>query len=87
LKLGSVPVVTFSGTQYLSFTVDLNNSDGLVIEEFRVYINTAQSGTVSVTTEANLGNLGDLVYNFDGNENNTLTLTTVPSGSGVADMT
>lgn len=88
LELGDVPVITVSGTQYLAFTIDLNNSNGLALEEFRLYINTDPTNTpVLVTGTANLGNLGTLVYNFDGNEDNTLTMTTVPAGSGYSDMT
>ena len=85
--LGSLPVVTLNGTQYMRLNFDANNSAGLTLTDFRMYVNTGGS-SVYVTSTANLANLGTLVYDFNAGAGgpNTLTITALPSGSGTDNM-
>jgi len=83
--LKDIPVVTIGGVQYLRLNFDANNSAGLTLTDFRMYVNT--SGTSQyVTSTANLSNLGTLVYDFNAGGSNTLTITALPSGSGTDNM-
>jgi len=81
-----LPVVTIGGTQYIRLNFDANNSSGLVLTDFRMYVNN--SGTpVYVNSTGSLSSLGTLIYDFNAGGANTLTMTAFKSGSGTDDMT
>ena len=83
--LTDLPVVTVGGVQYIRLNFDANNADGLVLTDFRMYVNDSGS-PVYVNSTANLSNLGTLVYDFNAGGANTLTMTKFKSGSGTDDM-
>jgi hypothetical protein len=83
--LSALPVVTIGGVQYIRLNFDANNANGLVLTDFRMYVNDSGS-PVYVTSTANLSNLGTLVYDFNAGGANTLTMTKFKSGSGTDDM-
>lgn len=96
LDLGSVPLVTIGGSQYLQFLVDVNENDSLVtLTEWRIYIDTdnavGNTDDIRVTTEAGLGALGTVVYDLDYDYVNNVavdnTLNVTPkAGSGTSDI-
>jgi hypothetical protein len=83
----AIPIVTINGTQYMRLNFDANNSGGLVLTDFRMYVNNSGS-SVFVNSTSNLSNLGTLVYDFNAGAGgpNTLTMTAFPSGSGTDNM-
>jgi hypothetical protein len=83
--LSGLPVVTIGGVQYIRLNFDANNANGLVLTDFRMYVNDS-GNPVYVTDTASLGNLGTLVYDFNAGGANTLTMTKFKSGSGTDDM-
>lgn len=90
LNLGDVPVVTYSGSPYLEFLYDPGaRVQNYQITDMRIYIQTDTSGAadtmtpIKVTTEADLGNLGTLVWSLGGDVLNILDSNT---GSGSGDM-
>lgn len=93
INLADLPVVNIAGTNYISINFDINNASGLTFTDFRIYLNSDPTNTntpISVTSEANLGNLGSLVYTMDGTSaggTNTLQMNNIPTGSGTDDMT
>src|SRR5262249_49120182 len=93
VNLQTLPFVTIGGVNYVQFNFDANNSGGLTFTDFRVYQHSDPSNLdpqILVTSEANLGNLGTLVYSMlatNAGGTNTLTLTAFPSGSGTDNMT
>ena len=92
VDLGALPVVTIAGTNYVQFHFDANNQAGLTFTDFRVFQHSDPTNLdpkILVTSEANLGNLGTLVYSMLGTNaggTNTLALTAFKSGSGTDDM-
>lgn len=96
LDLGSVPLVTINGAQYLQFLVDVNENDSLVtLTEWRIYIDTdnavGNTDNIRVTTEAGLSALGTVVYDLDYDYVNNVavdnTLNVTPkAGSGTSDI-
>lgn len=91
VNLGVIPVVTIGGSPYLEWLYDPGASvQNYQITDIRIYIQTDTSGAadtmtpVLVTTEANLGNLGTLVWSLGGDVLNVLNSNT---GSGSGDMT
>src|SRR5205085_5548914 len=83
--LTSIPVVTIGGTQYMRLNFDANNSGGLTLTDFRMYVNNS-GNPVYVNSTSNLSSLGQLVYDFNAGGSNTLTMTAFPSGSGTDNM-
>lgn len=83
--LTAIPVVTIGGVKYMHLNFDANNAGGLVLTDFRMYVNNS-GNSVFVNSTANLGNLGTLVYDFNAGGSNTLTMTAFPSGSGTDNM-
>jgi hypothetical protein len=86
-----MPIVTVDGTTYIQLLMDFHQTDNAItLTEFRVYIESDPSDTDTlayVTTEGDLGNLGTLVYDMDGNEDNTVSITNIPGGgSGASDL-
>lgn len=83
--LTSIPIVTIGGTQYMRLNFDANNTGGLTLTDFRMYVNNSGS-PVYVNSTSNLSSLGTLVYDFNAGGSNTLTMTAFPSGSGTDNM-
>jgi hypothetical protein len=88
-NLGDIPVVTIGGQQYLQFVFDANDAAPLTMTDFRVFIDNTtlpNNGTVKITNEANIGDLGTLVYDFNAGGPNTLEMTAFEAGSGTDDL-
>lgn len=95
LYLGELPIITIGTTRYVGFALDSQekgNDDYISVDEFRIYLNTdrevlvrnedAAEGTLNIDG----GELGTLVYDMDGDEDNTLLVNLYASSSGKSDL-
>jgi hypothetical protein len=85
LTYGQVPTVTFDGTDYKEFMLDINQNNAnplLSLDQIRVFTSTTGSQT---TTD--LGSLGTERFSLDtGGDNLVLLNANLTSGSGQGDM-
>jgi len=85
ITYGQVPTVTFNGTAYKEFILDINQTDSsplLSLDQIKVF--TSPTGS---QTTADVNSLGTLRYDLDAGEDSYVKLDySLDSGSGQGDM-
>jgi len=88
LTLADLVIETIGGVQYYEFLLDINQTNAnplLSLTEIQIYTNANVSSASTNTT--NLASLGDLRFDLDGNEDNTVKLNyDLNPGSGAGDL-